>query len=270
MANEAELRAAVIASPDDDEPRLAYASWCDPQPEPARSRGTFIRTQIALVNLRDEEREANEYTLRNRSGTLARRYGSIWEPEVAGLVDGVHYDRGFIELVKMPAIRFLERAQRLKTVAPIRHLTLTDVREVAEELFRSPHLATIRSLDLRENDLGDAGVRVLAESPYLGELRWLSLAWNRIGFGGAAALAQARSTTLARLEYVWLHGNDIEPNEQYAHDSGIIVESWLPPDGVALEMRYGRLPWLHYEATTVARMIPDRFRIGTPQKAASR
>lgn len=246
--------AAVLSAPDSDAPRLQYAGWCADQPDdPTRARARFITAQLRIA--RDQATVID----RLESDRLANRYGANWAGLVAELVTRFRFDRGFVENVTLDAAAFLERAQVLFSETPIRHLDLTGVAAVASTLFLSPHLQRIRSLDLSRNGLTDEHLMMLADSPVLGSLRWLSLADNAIGPLGAQALA--RSPLSAQLVYVAFHGNPFEPNERYSYDSGAVVDSWMPDDGMELESAVGReLPWLRHRARTIEDSVPDRFR----------
>ena len=262
MAENQDLLQAVLATPDADEPRLAYAAWCDQHgDEDTRLRGEFIRLQLTLANIEKGITQGDTYELRFREETLLDVYGSLWAAPLSDLVTGVEYDRGFVELLTLSAARFLEHAPDLFRLAPIRHLTLTNVAEVAEALFASSHLRTIRSLKLKRCDLTDAHAHLLADAPSLGQLRWLSIAENNIGFEGADALAA--SGHLPQLAYVHFYGNPVNPSEQYAYDGEIIMDAWLPEDGERLEDRHGYVPWLHQDATTAPEVLPNRFRLGS-------
>jgi uncharacterized protein (TIGR02996 family) len=257
MPENDQLLRAVLDNPDDDGPRLKYAEWCEQQSDPAtKDRGRFIRTQIARIRLTDPTQE-NE--LNYVSNKLEDLHGPAWASPLASLAQSDSFDRGFVELVSMPAKLFLEKAPQLFRLAPVRHLALTGVLPVAHELFGSEHLRSIRSLEMNRCNLGDEEISLLANSPHLQELRWLSLAYNRIGDDGVGEMA--RSPYLAKLAYANFAGNPIEPNEQYSYDNGYVVDSGLSADGLRLEERLGHLRWLHHQATTIMDSMPDRFRI---------
>lgn len=60
------------------------------------------------------------------------------------------------------------------------------------DLVRSPNAAGLVELDLADNEVGSLGaaaVEALVESPYLGRLEWVGLARNRIDRLAAEALA---------------------------------------------------------------------------------
>jgi len=247
------LLAAVLADPDADAPRRAFAAAKDAQGDPW---GAFIRMQL------DEAAEADPDSprrtmLRVRAGEIERVHGASFAAAIAPWVHGYELHRGFVELVTLPARAFLDHAPELFARAPIQHLTLTSLSGAAAELFASPHLARIRSLDLGQCGLGDADAERLAGSPHLGALRWLSLALNRVDRDGVEALAA--SPHLPELRWAGFFGNPADPGEQYAHDQGFIVESWLPPLGEELEARHGRLRWLHHEARRTTDLPPSRY-----------
>lgn len=74
-------------------------------------------------------------------------------------------------------------------------------------LAGSPHIAAVRELDLKGNNLGDDGTRELAESDGLPNLRRLVLMHNRIRDAGARALAF--SPVMAGLDYLDVSSNVI-------------------------------------------------------------
>ncbi|MGH9666589.1 MAG: hypothetical protein ACRD9L_19365 [Bryobacteraceae bacterium] len=248
---EQEALAQVLREPEQDGPRWQYASLMDSTGD---ARGEFIRLQIA-------EAQAESPSARTihgfRANMLLRSRGAEWAARVTPLVLDYRFQRGFVAAVKMPARGFLEHATTLFALAPIRHLDLSEVRECAGELFASPHLLKIRSLGMDQCQLDDGDMMQFANSPNVRELRWLSVALNRIGFAGAEWLAI--SPNLPKLLYVNFRGNTVDPGQQFSHDQGYVVDSWLPQEGRELEARHGVLPWLHCEARTLAEVPPDRF-----------
>jgi uncharacterized protein (TIGR02996 family) len=261
MAEQDELLQAVLENPDDDALRLSYADWCQRQTDQAtKARAEFIRLQIKMsrVNLAELD-QRQSYRLQHREITLTDQYRVAWAGSLGDLVDDYTFYRGFVELVTLPAREFLERASLLFSLAPIRHLNLSGVREVADELFLSEHLSRIQSLSLDRCALEDNHMKTLAASPVLAQLRWLSIAENDIGMDGAEALAA--SSLQQQLEYVNFSGNRVDPCEEGGQDSGVIVATWLPEAGQLLEQRYGYLPWLHRTGATVFNFHPSRFQI---------
>jgi hypothetical protein len=173
-----------------------------------------------------------------RGHALSTEHGARWAADVRELVDGYVFWRGFVEEVTLPAPRFLANAAALYRRAPILHLTLTDARAVAAELFASPYLSRIQSLSLFRNGLGDAEATLLARSRQLANLTWLDLPMNQIGRVGLEALAA--SQLLPKLRYVGFEDNAIpDPTprfaDEYDADSPVAIE---------LQAKYGPRPWL--------------------------
>ena len=190
-----ELRRMVIDRPDDDAPRHAYAAWLLAQAHPfARTLGAFVTAQLRVAEAFRLDPRADVDGLRCWRGdrtfvsTPEFRAGDALRPwfvdELAsliapGLVGWPQIYRGFVERVAMRAGRFLELADELFRLAPIRHLVLICVPEVVDQLAASPHLARIRSLSLPRHsgadELSDAALGRLLASPHLGQLAHLRL-----------------------------------------------------------------------------------------------
>lgn len=255
MTQEELLLQRVLERPDDDAPRLAFADYASQQGDP---RGEFIRAEVGLARM-DKDTDPNYARLADTSDALADEYGPVFAGPIAGMVDKYYFDRGFVELVELPARRFLETAEQLFSRAPIRHLNLKGGKSLIPELFSSPSLQRIRSLSIRNWRLTDRDIEVLASSPYLKELRWLSLADNMVGLPGVEALAVSQN--LPSLQYVVFSGNPVNPSERYGNDQGFIVESWMEAEGVLLEEKYGSIRWLHANPAPITQsdIPPNRF-----------
>lgn len=250
MPEQESLLHAVLERPDDDAPRLAYAAWCEGQgDEPTRARAEFIRRQIELARP-DPESPLGQSKLPSyhRSQELLGLYSAQWAGPIAELTSFYSFRRGFIELIRITARGFLDHAAQLFAAAPIRHMDLTGVRDVTEELFASPYLGRLRSLSMDGCGLRDIHLHMLASAPQVTRLRWLSVADNRLSLAAAEALAA--SPSMKELRFAEFRGNPSDPAEQLGIDSGVVVSVWFPPDGVELERRFGPLPWLHREGET--------------------
>ena len=234
MPDLAALMQAVVDAPTEDAPRAAYAravATTDPE------RAELIDIQLELARA-DRAHTHTPPKLSNRTAILLHAHGARWTAGVQPLVDGWVFLRGFVEEVKLDAARFLAVAPELYHRAPVLHLDLTGVKPVAAELFRSPYLARIQSLDLRHNGLGDEEVAALAASAHLANLAWLKLNNNKIGAAGLEALAASRN--LPRLGYVGLRANAIpDPTPQHADEYDA-----TSPVGEELQRKYGPRPWL--------------------------
>ena len=110
------LLAAILAEPDEDTPRLAYADWLDEYGgEAEHVRAEFIRTQIALSCI--PPREDRPVGLVSCEKRLLTTHRNAWlaplqeegEPLRGGDAHG-EFRRGFVEVVWMPASWFILRA----------------------------------------------------------------------------------------------------------------------------------------------------------------
>jgi uncharacterized protein (TIGR02996 family) len=167
--------AEVLAHPDDDGPRLIYADWLQGQEsQAARDRGEFIRVQCELAAMD----ERGEGTIDSEIGhtcvdhpcpvcaqvdryeRLQGRERALWpdvfDPRewrflgesmdaVLGPV-GRHlaavrlvYHRGFVGVVSLPAMLWLDHGAAAMATAPIREVRFTNVDGVELEANDDPH-----------------------------------------------------------------------------------------------------------------------------------
>lgn len=196
----------IRAFPDDDAHRLILADWLDEQDDPAAAdRALFIRVQLALAGLPEDDSRRPDLTMTERR-LLARRRAE-WEAPFHGLATGLEFRRGFVDEARVPARLFVGRAAALFAAAPVRHLHLLDVGGWLPAVVRSPYLGRLTALTAFAQHLGADLARAVAGCRSLGGLRALHLGRNRLGDGGAAALAG--SPVLAGLEVLDLSENDI-------------------------------------------------------------
>jgi uncharacterized protein (TIGR02996 family) len=253
MTDEAALLKAVLDAPQDDAPRLAYAQWLDGQGDAlSMARGELIRGQIDLTHADPAlVRSGLAFSAQQRITDLIELHGSSWGQAIEALVDAFQFERGFVGWIKLSAQSFLDHGDRILALAPVQHLDLTGVRDVDESLFDSPLLDGIRSLSMDRCGLHDLHLQMLAASPHVANLRWLSVADNHLT--AAAGEALAASPHLGNLRFAEFHTNPVDPVEQLGYDSGIVVASFMPPEGKAIEARFGPQAWLHRD------VIPGRF-----------
>lgn len=138
---ERRLLDAVLADPDADGPRRAYADWAAKQGAAWQSQR--IRAIAAFCGAKD----------------LVVR-------------------RGFVEGMSLSGRAFISLGGELMRLTPLREVRLVAVQPYLGELARGPHLANLLRLDLSGNRIGPAGVRELAGSAFLGGLRELGLSGN--------------------------------------------------------------------------------------------
>ena len=100
----------------------------------------------------------------------------------------------------------------------------------SESMEESTRWARLLSLNLTSNNIGDDGIRVLAESPYLNRLLRLDLEHNSIGTAGCRSLASApfiASLTVLNLAY----------NEIGDEGACALAESTRFAQGLELDLR---------------------------------
>lgn len=218
MVENPELYAAIVANPREDTPRLAYADWLDEHGDPDRAR--FVRLQYEIEKLPPIGAKASK--ARKEEEALLKAYGDAWAGKAGRLVSQYRFRRGFVESVDVLASSFLENGERLLTFAPIREvrfLTLgalvpalaaspllgrvealafsSYIMEQVHDsgrlgvLLASPHLASVRRLDLSMSGLDRADAERIAACPNLTSLVHLDLSWNRITDAGLIAIVNS-------------------------------------------------------------------------------
>lgn len=292
----AELVAQVIANPDSDELRWAYAAWhserSGDEAGDSRRIAEHVTGQLRVAEAFRRDPRADVRALLPRAPDASmdemlwnyREGGPLhltatnlatFVLDTEGIVRDRFYLRGFTEHVTIKAARFLEIAEELYGLAPIRHLTVTYCKGpdhtddgVLDALLDSPHLDRILTLTLpvrlvdnhytELNRLTDRDLGKLARSRHLRRLAMLDLVDQRaLTVGGFDALAE--STELPALSAVthdlhhyyrvlgnwgeFRHEIEARPLRNYADE---------------IERRHGReIPWLrpldHYGTET-----PDR------------
>ncbi len=257
MTQDESFLLAIRDDPQDDTPRLVYADWLMEQEEPPRAeRGEFIWLQCELARTTDrqpdrEEKQQRERTLLDRNweawvGPLRRLIGSggrdgwlrgPFRPDAVA-----RFRRGFVETLTLHTQTFLDVAEELVRLTPLRRLELIRAGSLASPLagcrvldgierlwfgdyfvdpldsnavrtlLESPYLHQLSFLSLLRNNVSDAGVVSLAQTRNLPELRRLELGHNGISTEGIRALAA--SPLLSQLLYLGLEGNHITPEDQ--------------------------------------------------------
>jgi len=258
MTTRDRLVRAVIADPDADAPREAFATWGvdngDPQAE-------LARIQLAEAHERRAGSELDARRLNAQAFDLIAQHRNMWARKVLEIALQPQFFRGFVEVVVIDVPTFLARASELYDVAPIRSIQFLDAGPHIDALAESPHLARLVAIDFNNRSdaaaLGNAGLRTLVASPHLGKLAILHLAFNNIGLEGVEALACSKQ--LPGLRYATLGNNPVDdPTEDFGIDgvSGEINSNSisLPPFGRALEAKFGKLRWLH--GVSQFRMFP--------------
>jgi uncharacterized protein (TIGR02996 family) len=202
MTHEDAFLRAVLAEPDDDAPRLIYADWLEERNDP---RGEFIRIQCELARIPADD--PRRKPLRAREQELEGRHRRAWLGRLHSLAYLWGFRRGFAEEVALPAHEFLAHADTFFRATPVRLARLINAGRCVADLADSPHLRRLTALHLTDNQVGTAGVWLLAGSRHVAGLTTLRLGNNGIDDEGAEALAG--SPHLARLTTLNLSHNSI-------------------------------------------------------------
>jgi uncharacterized protein (TIGR02996 family) len=165
-SDEASLLAAVLADPDADAPRLAYANHLAESSRPADlARAEFIRLQIELTHLSAEDHRWPSLIGRERD--LLERHRASWEKRLrdrfrpsfsspgrwlksqlfgSGGLWG--FRRGFVENILAPAPTFLAEDAAILVHAPVRRVVLAHASDHIGPLAAEPRLDRLASLHL--------------------------------------------------------------------------------------------------------------------------
>jgi uncharacterized protein (TIGR02996 family) len=211
MSKQAALFAKILANPDDDAPRLAYADWLDKHGDPIRAE--FIRVQI-------EEEKVSFNQRSDRGYQLWQAHREEWESPILAALGlsaqshsrlYLHFTRGFVDTIRAlghgRAWLVVDRAETLFTLAPIQELILWGQwdkepdpygdppqiydpigQDTLRELVRKPCFRALRSLDLGGNRIGDEGAELLLSAEHLSPSCKLDLTHNDVSSGMMAKL----------------------------------------------------------------------------------
>ncbi len=217
---------AVLAAPDDDEPRRAYAAHLHARGDP---RGEFIDVQLARA------KDPNDDALWKREKKILEAHQDAWLAPFGGRIIGV-WRRGFPACFVGSGAKFLE-ARPIIARLPLESLTLVaDLKSTVEQVALSPELARFSEIELSAGEpynkweLGDEAFETFVRSPHLRRIREFVTGWNGLGARGLDALADA--PWLPRLTKL------------------IVMKNPLPPDAVArIAPRLSNLRWLDFSSS---------------------
>jgi uncharacterized protein (TIGR02996 family) len=174
---ERRLLAAVLAAPTDDGPRLAFADYCDELGDP---RGPFIRAQLA-----DPTAQA--------PADIAAAARELF---AAVSAEDLVWRRGFVEGVSLSGRAFIALGDWVARQTPLNEVRLVAVQPYLGELAAATHLAHLRTLNLRGNRIGPAGLATLLASPHLAADA-LNLAVNNLTADDVPTLPPVRRLDLS-------------------------------------------------------------------------
>lgn len=161
---------AILADPDNDDPRLVYADWCEEQGD--LDRATFIRTQVERAKL--SRWDARQIELQLREIRLVRQHGATWLSEAPDLaaVTWTGFDGGFVSRARVTSFAAL-RSLATDYATPLSHVELPWPK-TADEGERAPTISTLRHLRINATVYGDEPSRLM-HSPLLETLTELAL-----------------------------------------------------------------------------------------------
>jgi uncharacterized protein (TIGR02996 family) len=231
---------AVCDAPDNDVPRLEYATWLTQKGDP---RGEFIRLQCELAGIPAGESRHQE--LNAQVQELLKLHEQEWLGALWGKLSAWTFARGFLDSVTVDGTRYFPTSDGLgpymyrsplnaEGLAELLLLLPPTPRELAlpgnclgqdgtQLLVGAQHLKLLTVLDLSgfqpdskatdwdpyESNIGSAGAGILADSDWSSRLRELDLSLNRID--DEAAVAIASSPHLQGLRRLTIHESNDEP-----------------------------------------------------------
>jgi uncharacterized protein (TIGR02996 family) len=202
----------VCDNPDDDAPRLVYADWLEENGGPAdKDRAEFIRAQVALAGMAEDDERRDPLEVRVRALEAAR--GSEWLKPLGGLISAPQFRRGFVDNADMGARKFLTHGARVFRLTPLRHLKLlrlVQTQDGAEAVAGCALLGRLRGLDIANSLLPDGPVATLVASPHLTSMTSLNLGGTLAAGNTLQALVKA--PPLANLKVLGLSATMVGPH----------------------------------------------------------
>lgn len=170
---------AIIAAPDDDVPRFAYADALERSGD--ASRAEFIRVQCMLEMTALQAPDRGRLEAREKE--LLERHGWDWAEELGGEVQEWEYRRGFIERVEMRLEDTTESILAVLRKSPIRHLRdVSQFCDLSGFVGALPHLEHLTGLEFWGlYAFDDSLVAEILASPHLRNLHTLILHHDRNG-----------------------------------------------------------------------------------------
>ena len=195
------LIAAIIANPDEDTPRLAFADWLQEHgDEHDRARAEFIRLQVKAARLPrgDESRKK----LQKQADAIDRAHAKHWLGPLMELVKGPYFDRGMLDVRYFTPAAFAKPETQRVLVEWLprvgtRRLVLGGNTKRVGLVAESPVLGLVPALEWWDMQMDDDGLKTLAKSPHTGGLTALTLEKLLATDTGLKALA--RSPNIAGL-----------------------------------------------------------------------
>jgi uncharacterized protein (TIGR02996 family) len=189
------LMAAIIANPDDDMPRLAFADWLQEHGDKHdRARAAFIRLQVEAERLPECDRSREK--MATQAERLRKRHAKHWVGPLARLKKEPLFHRGLLFHVDLTPAAFLKPTtqQALIEGLPLvgtNGLLLSGPSKKSDQIAASPVLGLVPALAWWYTQMNDAELKALAKSPHTGSLTALTLEKILATDAGLKALAKS-------------------------------------------------------------------------------
>jgi uncharacterized protein (TIGR02996 family) len=204
------LVAAIIANPDEDTPRLAFADWLQEHGDTHdRARAEFIRLQIRVARKNSPENEIEK--LAERAATLhnthARHWlGPLWE--LTAMIRDREFKRGLLDWWHTTAGNFLKKPHQQVVCEwfpqlGIDRLALSENSKRVRAVADSPALAWVSAFQWFDSRIEDDGFEALATAPHTERLSKFLIDKPRCSDTGLKAFA--KSTGYPNLRSFGLH-----------------------------------------------------------------
>jgi uncharacterized protein (TIGR02996 family) len=190
MTHDEAFLEAIREQPDDDAPRLIYADWLEEHGGRAgAARAEFIRIQCALERV--PFRSPRWYALDSHASALQEEYESDWLGPFGKWLQDHLFHRGFLYSISLKAKEFLDHAEELFRLGPIRAVFLSEARDLIHALASFSPVSRVQMLSFIGQELRCEDLRVLCGSPHLTQLTGLDLFHNHLDTEAVGVLRQA-------------------------------------------------------------------------------
>jgi len=257
-----ELWAQVLAAPNDAQVRGRYVDALVQEGD-RRAEPLLVGAEIErrLQNRESYRTEALRKHCEQLTKAAAEEFAGSLECWGAKLT----FVFGWPTEITIKARDFVLHAAQIVATIPLRHLNLLSVNETPE-VFQLPQFSQILSLEGSGQVWSNKAIRALTESPYLVGLQWLNL--SKTGLGDKQVEILAAAENLRGLAQIDLRNNNCRDPVDAAAGAGydgntgaIVLESiYLPPFGLELESKYGKIQWLNVLYNYAAFPL-DRYRL---------
>jgi uncharacterized protein (TIGR02996 family) len=262
------LMAAIVANPDEDTPRLAFADWLDEHGDKHdRLRAEFIRLECRL-GIPGDDRKANE-AAEARALALQEKHAAHWLGPLKAFVKNPWFKRGLLGILYFTPGVFLkkETQQLLAEWLPrvgVNVLGLSGLSKKPGLVAESPALGLVPAFMWWDTQMDDDRLRVFAKSPHTGGLSVLVLEKLLCSDTGLKALARSPCfPALKRLRLLApVHGGRkitaagvrslIASTFFPRLDTFALTSMWnVTPKGFCSEPALSRLKRLYYQGSRV-------------------